>query len=227
MKRKNDRKAADMREIKVEAGIIPNADGSGLFSFGRTTAIAAVYGPHAMHPKHRQKYDRAVLSTYYSMLPFSTTERVRPGPSRRSTELCKVIREALEPVVYLEEFPKAEIQIFIHIIQADAGTRTAAINAASIALADAGIPMKDLVTGVAGGKIEGEYVMDLEGKEEDASVCDLPMAYIPRTKEVSLLQMDGDLTKKDIQEIMKMCVSSCEILYKKQKEALEKRWVKR
>lgn len=227
MKRLNNRKANEMRKIEVEAGIIPNAAGSASFSFGKTKAIAAIYGPHVMHPKRRQDYNKAILSTYYSMLPFSTTERVRPGPSRRTTELCKVIRESLEPVVLLNEFPKCEIQIFIQIIQADAGTRTAAINAASVALADAGIPMKDLVAAVAGGKIDNEYVIDLEGKEEDSSVCDIPLAYIPRTKEVSLLQMDGDLTKKDIEEIMKLCISNCEEIYKKQKEALEKRWIKR
>jgi len=226
MKRLNDRKASEMRPIKVEVGIVPNADGSALFSFGKTTAIAAVYGPKPLHPKHRQDSEKATLSTYYSMLPFSTTERVRPGPSRRSTELCKVIREALEPVIFLEEFPKAEIQVFINIIQADAGTRTAAINAAAVALADAGIPMSDIVSSVAGGKIEGEYVIDLEGKEEDASVCDLPVAYAPRIKQISLLQMDGDLSKKDIEEIMKICIKNCEIVNKKQKEALEKKWIK-
>ncbi|MBU0530402.1 MAG: exosome complex exonuclease Rrp41 [Candidatus Aenigmatarchaeota archaeon] len=226
MKRKNNRKANETRPIKIEVGVIPNADGSALFGFGKTTAIAAVYGPSSMHPKHKQKSNRAVLQTYYTMLPFSTTERVRPGPSRRSTELCKVIREALEPVVFLEEFPKAGISIYIHIIQADAGTRTAAINAASLALADAGIPMRDLVASVAGGKIDKEYVIDLEGKEEDDSVCDIPLAYIPRTKEISLLQMDGDLSPNDVSEIMKLCVANCEIIYQKQKEALEKKWVK-
>ncbi|MFH1978135.1 MAG: exosome complex exonuclease Rrp41 [Candidatus Aenigmatarchaeota archaeon] len=225
MKRENNRKIDETRPIYVEAGVIPNADGSAIFKMGRTIAIAAVYGPRPLHPKHMQNPSRCLLQAYYNMLPFSTTERVRPGPSRRSQEICKVTREALEPAIFLEEFPKTAIKVFIHIIQAEAGTRTAGINAASVALADAGIPMRDLVASCAAGKIENEYVLDLEGKEEDASVCDLPLAYMPRTKEITLFQLDGDITKKDVSEVAKLAIKGCEEIYKKQKEALKKKWI--
>ena len=160
------------------------------------------------------------------MVPFSTDERVRPGPSRRSQEICKVTRESLEPVVCLEEFPKATIDIYINIMEADAGTRTAGINAASLALADAGIPMKDLVCAVAAGKIGKEFTVDLEGKEEDATACDLPIAYAPRTKKITLMQMDGDLSAKDAKDVVNVAVKACEEIYKKQKEALKERWMK-
>ena len=226
LKRKNNRKSNEMRPIKIEVGIIPNANGSARFSFGKTTAIAAVYGPRPLHPKHKQKSGRAILQTIYSMAPFSTDERVRPGPSRRSQEICKVTREALEPVVCLEEFPKATIDVYITITEADAGTRTAGINAASIALADAGIPMKDLVSAVAAGKIGKECVIDLEGKEEEATECDLPIAYAPRTKRITLMQMDGDMPSKDTKDVINAAIKACEEVYKKQKEALEKRWIK-
>ena len=177
-----------------------------------------------LFPKFKQQADRAVLRTVYSMLPFSTTERVRPGPSRRSTELCKVIRHSIEPAVYLEEHPKSVINVYIDIIQADAGTRTAAINAASVALADAGISMKDLVSAVACGKVGNDYFMDLEGKEEDASACDLPVAYMPRSKKVTLLQMDGNLTPKEVKELVNVAIKGCEEVYEKQKQALRERW---
>ena len=153
-KRSDGRKPDETRKMSAKVGVVPNADGSAMFSFGDTIAIAAVYGPKIMHPKRLMDSNKAVLKTIYSMLPFSTTERNRPGPSRRSQEICKVTREALEPAIFLEEYPKASINVFINIIQADAGTRTAGINAASMALADAGIPMRDLVTAVAAGKIE-------------------------------------------------------------------------
>lgn len=226
IKRKDNRKANELRPVVMKVGIIPNADGSALVSLGKTTAIAAVYGPRPLHPKHKQVSDKAILQTIYSMVPFSTNERVRPGPSRRSHEICKVTRESLEPVVYLEEFPKATIDVYINIIEADAGTRTAGINAASLALADAGIPMKDLVASVAAGKIEKECVLDLEGKEEEATACDLPIAYSPRTKRVTLMQMDGDLSEKDTKEVINLAIKGCEELYKKQKEALKERWMK-
>ncbi len=226
VKRKDNRKANKMRPIVMKVGIIPNADGSALVSLGKTTAIAAVYGPRPLHPKHMQESGKAILQTIYSMAPFSTTERVRPGPSRRSQEICKVTREALEPMVFLEEFPKATIDVYINIIEADAGTRTAGINAASLALADAGIPMRDLVAAIAAGKIGNEYVLDLEGKEEEVTACDLPIAYSPRTKKVTLIQMDGDLSAKDAKEVINLAVKGCEELYEKQKQALKERWMK-
>jgi exosome complex component RRP41 len=225
-KRLNDRKASEVRPIVVKAGVIPNADGSAMVSLGKTTAIAAVYGPRELFPKHRQQSEKAVLNTIYTMASFSTNERVRPGPSRRSQEICKVTREALEPVVYLEEFPKAVIDVFITVIEADAGTRTAGINAASVALADAGIPMRDLVAAVAAGKIGKDYVIDLEGEEEETTACDLPIAYTPRMKRISLLQMDGDLPVKDVKEVLKLAIKGCEQIYQKQKEALKERWMK-
>jgi exosome complex component RRP41 len=224
MKRLGNRKPGETRPVTIKAGVIEQADGSALFSFGKTTAVAAVYGPHTMHPKHRQLSNRAVLRTTYSMLPFSTTERVRPGPSRRSTEICKVTRHALEPALFLEELPKASIDVYINITQADAGTRTAGINAASVALADAGISMRDLVAAVAVGKVDGEYFMDLEGKEEDESLCDLPIAYMPRTGQLTLMQMDGNLPPKEVKDLINFAIKGCEEIYRKQKQALRERW---
>ena len=226
LKRKNNRKTNEMRPITIEVGIIPNADGSARFSFGKTTAVAAVYGPRPLHPKHKQISHKALLQTVYMMTPFSTTDRCRPGPSRRSQEICKVTREALEPVVCVEEFPKATIDVYINIIEADAGTRTAGINAASLALADAGIPMKDLVASVAAGKIGKDFVLDLEGKEEDATDCDLPIAYSQRMKKITLMQMDGDMSPKDTKATVQLAIKGCEEIYKLQKKALEKRWMK-
>ncbi len=224
MKRKDNRKPGELRPIVAKVGIIPRADGSALFSMGRTTAIAAVYGPREMHPKRMQSADSAVLKTIYSMAPFSTSERVRPGPSRRSHEICKVTRQALEPAVFLEEFPKAGIYLFINIIEADAGTRTAGINAASLALADAGIPMRDLVTAAAAGKIGNDYYLDLEGKEEDETMCDLPIAYMHNEKKITLMQMDGDIPPKEAKGVVDMAIKGCEIIYDIQKKALMEKW---
>lgn len=225
MKREDGRKAEDLRELEIKAGVIPNANGSAMVKMGKTIAVAAVYGPVFMHPKHRRLEKKAVLNTVYNMVPFSTKERVRPGPSRRSKEICKVTRHALESAVFLEEYPKGEISVYINIIQANAGTRTAGINAASVALADAGIPMRDLVASVAAGKIGNEYVMDLAGKEEEITDCDLPIAYTPRNRKVTLMQMDGDMSPKDVAGVVNLAIKGCEIIYKKQKEALRKRWI--
>jgi exosome complex component RRP41 len=212
--------------MEITAGVLENANGSAMVKMGRTIAIAGVFGPREMFPRRLQEFAKASLQCRYMMAPFSTDERARPGPSRRSKELTMVIRNALEPAVFLEEFPKAAIDVFIDIIQADAGTRTAAINAASVALADAGIPMRDLVSSVAVGKIDGKYVVDLAGPEEELSDCDMPVACMPREGSITLLQMDGDLSKDDVKHMVKIAKEACVKIAELQKEALRKRWFK-
>ncbi len=215
----------ELRPISIEAGVLERADGSAMVKMGRTIALAGVFGPRKLFSRAQQNSSRAVLRLIYNMVPFSTDERVRPGPSRRSTEISKVARGALEPAIFLEEFPKATIDLQVDILQAEAGTRTAAINAASVALADAGIPMRDLVASVSAGKIENNFALDLVGKEEELTSCDLPVAYMPREKKITLLQMDGDMPLKDVKGAMELAIKGCEQIYKIQKEALKNRWV--
>lgn len=226
MKREDNRKVDEIRPVEMKVGVLRQADGSAIVKLGKTVAIAAVYGPRELNPRHRQQSDRAILQCTYTMAPFSTSERVRPGPSRRSTEISKVTREALEPALFLEDFPRSTVDLYIIILQANAGTRTAGINAASLALADAGIKMKDLVSSVAAGKIGNEYVIDLAGKEEEETACDLPIAYMPREKKFTLLQMDGDISKEDVKKTVELAVKGCEKLHDLQRKALLEKWSK-
>lgn len=224
MKRLDGRGPEELRPIRIEAGVLKNAHGSALVQMGKTTAIAGVYGPRMLHPRRLQTSEKAYLRPIYSMVPFSTTERVRPGPSRRTQEICKVIRCAFEPAVFVEEFPKTAIDIFINILQADAGTRTAAINAASVALADAGVPMRDLVASVAAGKIEDHCVLDLTGEEEKITHADLPIAYMPRQKKITLMQMDGNLSSADVKNVLRLAIKGAEKIYELQRQALRNKW---
>ena len=143
--RVDGRRLDELRPIKIEVGILDKADGSAYVEHGRNKILAAVYGPREAHPKHIALADRAVVKCRYHMAPFSTDERKSPAPSRREHELSKVIRESLEPAIMSEYYPRATIDIFIEVLQADAGTRCAGITAAALALVDAGIPMRELV----------------------------------------------------------------------------------
>ena len=221
--RLDGRKCDEMRKILAKAGVLKRADGSGYFEFGNTKAIAGVYGPRAI-PKFLEEEERSVLNVIYYMAPFSTKERAPPGPSRRSKEISLVIKRALESVIFLEEFPRTTIDVYIEIIQADASTRCAALNAASIALADAGIPMRDLVASVSVGKVDGRIVLDIAGKEDEEGEADMPIAYFPRRKEITLLQMDGIMTKEEFDQAIKLAIKGCERVYKAQKEALRKKY---
>jgi exosome complex component RRP41 len=223
-KRLDGRKFDEMRELTIKAGIIPNADGSAQVDLGGTRAIAAVYGPREVFPRHLSDPDKAYLNCIYTMASFSTPDRARPGPSRRSVEISKVVKDALAPAIFLEKYPKTAIDVYIEIINANAGTRTAAIIAAAVALADAGIEMRDLVSSIAAGKVDGELLLDLFEPEDNFGDADMPFAMMPRTKEVTLLQMDGELTKDEIAELLKMNMKACEKIYEAQKVALKEKF---
>src|SRR4030066_652166 len=89
-KRPDGRKPNELRKITAKVGIVPNADGSAMFAFGDTIAIAAVYGPKKMHPQHSQDPEKGTLRCTYNMLSFSVNERIRPGPNRRSMEINNI-----------------------------------------------------------------------------------------------------------------------------------------
>jgi len=223
-KRIDGRKPEDIREMKMEVGVIPNAEGSAIVSFGKTTALASVYGPRPLHPRHLQESDTGLLRYKYDMATFSVDERKRPGPSRREIEISKVSREALEPALFLKKFPRTVVDVFVEILQADGSTRVTAINAASLALADAGVPMRDLVLGLSGGMIDGKIVIDLMGKEDNYSDADIPIAYLPNKKEITLLQMDGRLTPEETKKIVREVLHASKKVYEKQVEALKKKY---
>jgi len=223
-KRIDGRKPDEIREIEMKVGVIPNANGSAQVRFGNTIAIAGVYGPRPLYPKHLQKSDTGILQCRYNMAPFSVDERISPGPSRRSTEITKVTRLALEPALFLEEYPETVVDVYIEILQADGSTRVTGINAASLALADAGVPMRDLVVALSGGKIDDTMIIDLCGKEDNYSEADMPVAFLPRRKEITLLQMDGMLTSEEVKHIIKMILKAGEKIYEKQKEVLRKKY---
>jgi exosome complex component RRP41 len=158
------------------------------------------------------------------MLSFSVSDRKRPGPDRRSIEISKIISEALEYVVFTENYPRASIDVYIEVLQANAGTRCAGLTAASVALADAGIPMKDLVPAVAIGKADGQIVLDLNKEEDNYGNADLPIAMIPRTQEVLLMQMDGHMTMDEFNQAIEYGKKACQMVYDVQKDALRRRY---
>ncbi|MEM1981321.1 MAG: exosome complex exonuclease Rrp41 [Candidatus Hadarchaeales archaeon] len=215
----------ELRPLRIKAGILKRADGSAYIELGKNKILAAVYGPKEMHPRHLQQADVAVLRCRYNMAPFSVEERKRPGPDRRSMEISKVIREALEPVLFLHLYPRAVIDVFIEILQADAGTRTAGITAASVALADAGIPMRDLVAGISAGKVDGVVVLDLMKEEDQWGEADMPIAVMPRRKQITLLQMDGNLTPEEFRQALDLAFKGIEKIYEVQKEALKEKYL--
>jgi len=228
-KRVDGRKIDELRSMDAKVGVIPNADGSAYFKMGNTIAYAAVYGPRELFPKFLQDPKKGVIRCHYSMMPFSGSgERIRPGGNRRSQEISMVMNNALEPVIDLSAFPNAVVDIFVDLPQTDAGTRCAAISAVAMALAHAGIPMKDMISSVAMGEVDGTVVADLNYDEESypAIVSDIPIAMTHNTKEITLLQMDGEISKPQLMKALEMAKLATEKVYALQKKALLEKFAK-
>ncbi|NYT18187.1 MAG: exosome complex exonuclease Rrp41 [Methanobacteriales archaeon] len=214
----------ELRPLKIEAGVLERADGSAYLEFGDNKVLAAVYGPREFHIRRFLKPNMAVLRCRYNMAPFSVEDRKRPGPDRRSLEISKLTSEALSPAVFLEKFPRSSIDVFIEVLQAEGGTRCAGITAASVALADAGIPMRDMVVACAAGKSNGQVVMDLSEWEDKEGEADVPVAIMPRTGEITLLQMDGQLTKDEFEQALDLAKEGCMKISEEQKKAIKNRY---
>jgi exosome complex component RRP41 len=223
-RRIDGRKLDELRPLSITAGALNQADGSAFVEWGMNKVMAAVYGPREVHPRHLQENNKAIVQCRYNMAAFSVDERKRPGLDRRSQEISKVIAEAFESVIFVEEFPRTSIDVYIEVLQANAGTRCAGVVAASVALADAGIPMVDLLPSVAVGKIGGAIALDLKKEEDNFGEADLPMAMVPQSGRLVLLQMEGHMNREELSQALDLGVSGCRQIHEKMKAALRERY---
>ncbi|MBN2203154.1 MAG: exosome complex exonuclease Rrp41 [Candidatus Aenigmarchaeota archaeon] len=223
-KRLDGRALDEFRPMEIEVGLLNNANGSATFKFGNTYALAAVQGPREVHPRHQENPQKTIIRCRYAMAPFSTKERIRPGRSRRATEISMVINEALSNVVFFNEYPKTAVDVFMEILQADASTRCAALNAASLALVDAGVPMSNMVSSCSVGKVDGQIATDLYGIEDNFGDVDMAVAMVGNEDKVVLLQMDGIITKEEMVKMLGIAKEGCAKINEKQKQAIREKY---
>lgn len=144
------------------------------------------------------------------MSAFSTGERKRKVKSdRRTTEISAVLRNALEQTIMVDLMPRSQVDIFIQVIQADGGTRTAALNAAFLALCDAGVPMKDVLAGCAGGYLHGQALLDLNYAEDSGGGPDVVVGLHPTLDKIVLLQSDSKISIEVFEELLQLTSAGC------------------
>jgi len=225
-KRLDGRDVNELRPIKMEVGVIKNADGSAYLEWGNNKIFATVYGPREVHPHHLAKPDRGILRVFYRMATYSVFDRKRPAPGRREKEISMIVADCIEPLLFLELYPGTSFEVFIEVMDADGGTRCAGTTVAALALADAGIPMKSLVSSIAVGKIDGKKVVDLSGIEDKAGNADLPIAITWYNEEISLLQFDGDMNLDEMNEFLDLAKNALKDIHKIQLDTLKSKYVK-
>jgi len=224
-KRLDGRKNDELRPMKIELGVVKSADGSCYLEWGNNTVIATVHGPRPIFPKHLANSEKAVVDYRYRMAPFSVGERKSPVPAKRDKEISLVSGFSLESAIQVEKFPNTVIDIDTVILSSNAGTRAAAITAASLACADAGLPMNGIVSAVASGRANGEFILDLTKEEEDGEdAVDTAIGVLMPQKEIVLLQMDGFVKKEDWKKMISIGLKGAEKVYDFQKNALLKKY---
>ncbi|GMH37053.1 hypothetical protein BSKO_04926 [Bryopsis sp. KO-2023] len=207
------RRPKELRQLRCQVGSFENADGSANFEMGNTKVVAAVFGPREPYTNQRQ-IPEALVRCQIATAPFSTGERrIRGKRDRWSLEHASTIREALKQNILTELFPRTQIDIYIHVIQADGGIISAAINAGMLALADAGIPLRDLIASCSAGFLDKEPILDMNSLEEGGGGPHIPVAFQANTEKVVMLQMDrGRLPLDTFESIMELSVDGCRMV---------------
>lgn len=218
--RQDGRRPKELRQISCELGVLAKASGSATFEMGNTKVLAAVYGPHEASNRSAAA-SGAIVQCDYAMAPFSTGERRRQGRTdRRSTEISAVIRNTLEQTIITELLPNSQIDIHVQVLQADGGTRCACINAALLALAEAGIPLRDMVAACAAGYLDETALLDLNYIEDSGGGPDISVALHPQFDRVVLLQMDNRLPLETFQSVVELAMKGCKAIASFMREEL-------
>jgi len=190
MERSYNRAADGLRPVTFESGVAPHAAGSVLVSFGNTKVICAATVDEAV-PRWMQvqKVGGGWLTAEYSMLPYSTLDRKARDISRgkldgRTTEIQRLIGRALRAVVDLERLGPRTVWVDCDVLQADGGTRTAAITGAGVAVEMAcrklisegkikESALRERVAAVSVGVVGGEVLLDLDYIEDKDAAVDM------------------------------------------------------
>ena len=185
--RSYQRTPADPRPIEIESGFVRTADGSALISIGETRVICTASVADEV-PRWLRGTGRGWVTAEYAMLPASTGERKdrdskRGRPDGRSTEIQRLIGRSLRVVVDFEALGERAIWVDCDVLQADGGTRCAAITGGYVALRlalkaaiEAGslarMPLKDSVAAISVGIVDGEPRCDLDYVEDSGAEVD-------------------------------------------------------
>ncbi|KAJ1920804.1 Exosome non-catalytic core component [Mycoemilia scoparia] len=220
--RVDGRRPNELRKISCRASVLRSSDGSAYYEQGNTKVLVAVYGPHESRHRSQVQFDRAFINVEFNVAPFSTNERrKRSKNDKRLLEIASAIKQTFEPVVITTLFPRSQIDIYLHLFQHDGGTLETCINAATLALIDAGIPLHDYVCACTAGYIENTPILDLNHTEEASpETPDLTIAILPRTQKIALLQMESKLHVEKVEEIITAAMHGCKFIHKKLDDAV-------
>ncbi|XP_076454684.1 exosome complex component RRP41-like [Babylonia areolata] len=213
--RVDGRRPNELRKIECRLGVFRQADGSAYIEQGNTKVLAAVYGPHEVRGgRGKALHDRAVVNCQYSMATFSTGERKRrPRGDRKSTEMTCHLQQTFDATILTALHPRSQIDIFVEVLQSDGGNYCASVNAATLALIDAGIPLRDYVCACSSGFARETALADMNHLEESSGCPELTVATLAKSRNIVFLEMNSRLHEDHLSAVMERAVAGCADVY--------------
>eukprot|EP00388_Colpodella_angusta_P020487 GDKJ01051333.1.p1 GENE.GDKJ01051333.1~~GDKJ01051333.1.p1 ORF type:complete len:258 (-),score=41.77 GDKJ01051333.1:49-822(-) len=196
--RLDGRRVNETRAIKCTiGGISKNAEGSAYFEIGNTKVIAVVFGPwESSKKKGREQMgqSKGTINCKFVMAPFSTQDRRRRrGGERQAIAHGLAMRQTFESLVVTSQFSRSQVDIYAHVLEADGGELCAAINAATLALMDAGVPMRDIPAACCASVIGKNVLADPSQEEVPGSSATMTMVVQASDGKVILNELDAKI----------------------------------
>lgn len=234
MPRHDGRAPEQLRPVTMERGFARNSPGSVLYRAGGTTVLVTAHLADKVPPFLEGK-GTGWLTAEYAMLPGSTPARKSRGPDGRATEIQRLIGRSLRAVIDMQALGPRTIHVDADVIDADGGTRTAAITAAFVAVADAlrnrlgddarGV-LRDSVAAVSVGIVGGEPVLDLDYVEDSTAEVDLNAVRLGRGGfvEVQGTGEAGTFSRAQFDQLLDLADAGVTALTALQQAALTPEW---
>lgn len=209
------RKSNELRRIQCRLGVFSQADGSAYLEQGNTKVLAAVYGPHEIRgSKSKALHDKVLVNCQYSMATFSTGERKRrPRGDRKSKEMTMHLQQTFDAAILTSLYPRSQIDIFVEVLQSDGGNYCASVNAATLALIDAGIPLRDYVCACSASFVNDKPIVDISYLEESSGGAELIVATLPKSEQIVFLEMNARLHEDNLSPVLDMAVKGCKDIH--------------
>ncbi|CAI2380278.1 unnamed protein product [Moneuplotes crassus] len=210
--RANGRKLQDIRAIDISMNPIKYADGSATFKIGNTSVVAYVQGPHEILSKKGKYTDKGILNVKFFMTNFSTPQhKTNVKKNIRMTEFGNLLKSVFEGVILLKNYQNSQIDLHICVLENDGGYKSAAFNAATLALVDAGISLSQYVVSMNSGFLESfTPAIDLQQTEEKKHNCDFLISYLPKTKKIAFIELDSKkLSIKEVNSLVELAIEGC------------------
>ncbi len=239
MIRLSGRRENQLRKVEIERNFIPSAEGSVLVSFGDTRIICTASVENSV-PRFLKGNGKGWITAEYGMLPRSTGERMTREASTgkqggRTIEIQRLIGRSLRAAVDLKILGERTIRVDCDVIQADGGTRTAAITGACVAIVDAlnslkisGVvkenPMKELMAAVSVGRYNNATLLDLDYSEDSLADADLNIVMLEGGRFVEVQGTAEGLTfdRDQLEEMLDLASEGIATLIDFQRQALSK-----